>query len=356
MCVRGALVITAVLALTTGASSQGARTPDGPIWRIASRYDDHRVVILLDGGQLYVPQRDLPTLGQVFRAPQAKLLGDVVEVSGDHAREIVNGRAQVGDSWLLDAGQRGWLHATVERLVIGDVECGEGWGVMAAIAPEDLSTFAAIREKYYPARRDSGPAQDLRAAAAGGMTLSLSSAQHTELTALLDAEFKRTWPEVRREAEEMYAREGPRVQSGWAVRRHTMDVRLDHGEGALDYDVQAFRLTPDGDARLFVRAEWTVGSQTAYLLGAWVRVSTRLTVERIDVRASLLLRFAEAPHHHVSRQYLGQILNIGDTDRDGWGEIIFYQPGFDGFGVQLLEYSNSPTAPLSVITTFDHGC
>src|SRR5262249_16838640 len=49
------------------------------------------------------------------------------------------------------------------------------------------------------------------------------------------------------------------------------DQGLIRGEGKLDYDLRAFRLTPDRIPRLFVRARWSLAGSAVFLMTAWFR-------------------------------------------------------------------------------------
>jgi hypothetical protein len=46
------------------------------------------------------------------------------------------------------------------------------------------------------------------------------------------------------------------------------------------FDIRAFRLTPDGAPRLFVRARWKLENAPVFLMTAWLRAET-LTLEEM---------------------------------------------------------------------------
>jgi hypothetical protein len=181
----------------------------------------------------------------------------------------------------------------------------------------------------------------------------LTGPQRRALTEVLERERVRTWPAVRQSIEAMLSHG---TGTGPPPRWRALDDRFSVGEGALDYDVQAFRVTPDGDPRLFVRAEWRIGSQIVFLMSAWVRVGATLTVDSSDAQASRYLRFREFADFHVGREYLGGILNIVDANRDGWGEVVRLQRGYEALVIDAMEYPRSPDGPPTVIARWDNSC
>lgn len=42
---------------------------------------------------------------------------------------------------------------------------------------------------------------------------------------------------------------------------------------------------------------------------------------------------------HVTRDQLGLVLGVIDRNRDGWGEILFLQSGYEGFSLSVRSYS-----------------
>ena len=126
------------------------------------------------------------------------------------------------------------------------------------------------------------------------------------------------------------------------------DKRLAAGEGNLDYDVRAFRLTPDGAPRLFVRARWKLDGTAAFLMTAWFRVDAEDSVAARDARnvqkaseprseepALLEMLSADTTWSSTLREgrpgaSLGDtldfqtILNEFDDDHDAWAELLVH--------------------------------
>jgi hypothetical protein len=351
-------IATVACAATIGASPirhVGQSPIERPEWRIAQRFDDTRVVVLMNGNQLYLPRRGPGSLDSSTLTGRAMYLGSVVEIPEARVAEIVQGRASIGDRWQLDAGRYGVFALTVERLVIGTAECGEGWGVMLVGSADDAARLSRIREKYFVARPASEIPVTAPASAVGPIALLLTESQSRALTEVLERERVRTWPAVRQSIEAMLSHG---TGTGPPPRWRALDDRFSAGEGRLDYDVQAFRVSPDGDPRLFVRAEWRIGQQIVFLMSAWVRVGATLTLDRSDAQASRYLRLREFAilQVHVGREYLGGILNVVDANRDGWGEIVRLQHGYDALVIDAIEYPRSPESPLTVIARYDNSC
>jgi hypothetical protein len=105
-----------------------------------------------------------------------------------------------------------------------------------------------------------------------------------------------------------------------------------------------------------VRAEWRIGDRPVYVLSAWARIGSHITIEQSDARASLGLRDRSFSTPDEARERLGTILNVVDTNRDGCGEVMLMQQGGDGRAVELFEYSRSADAPRRVVARLDDSC
>ena len=111
---------------------------------------------------------------------------------------------------------------------------------------------------------------------------------------------------------------------------------MESGRGRLQYNVQAFQLSPDGVPVLFVRAEWLVGRRQGFVASLWVRAGEPIEVLKTDVRPAEWLRMSLF-QGGVSPYHMGLILNVVDRDGDGWGEVLFAWGGYEGRSISLLE-------------------
>jgi hypothetical protein len=342
---RSTALALAILAtvVTSRAQPQVPINSDPP-WHIAERFDSRHLVIYLRAGDWH--QRDVQSWGPKLTSP----VGDhtsYIDISTTRAREVVNGAAAIGDRWLINDNASGWFHGQVERFVMGDIECSEGWGVMVAVAPEEASTFAARRESHFVVRPDRGTPPESGATPVQRVPLMLSSSQQTQLRALLERARLDTRPEVLKFVSTFQTEQRDRWQA--------LDQAIRRGESVLDFDFEAFRLLPDGDSRAFVRAEWKVGGQPAYVVGAWIRVGSVLTTEHADAARSRIFAYLLLEDHvKFGREVAGKILNIADVDGDGRGEVLMLDWGGDGNSVNL--YSYAPGGVLTILSSLGGAC
>ena len=261
---------TATQALTT-------RAPLGRDWMVAQRVDDRRVVVLSEGGELYIPQRELESSAPILQT-RTRTPGPLFELPASRIQDILGTAARIGDRWTIDTGRGGEFHAIVERFVLGYKNCGEAWGVVAAV---DEPRFRAVTDKYFMARQASSEARPVTRSTVGPVPYQLTDGRRAGIAGLLERELRRTWPSVRDEAAQWYGRADDARHQQWSAQWKRLDAGVDRGEGRLSFDVQAFRLTPDGDPRLFVRARWVIGGLVVYAMSVWVRDGSTLSSRSI---------------------------------------------------------------------------
>lgn len=328
--------------------------PVGRDWNVAQRVDDHRVVVLFGGGALYVPQRELETL-PVRAVTRTRAPGRLFDVPPGRVTDIIGDKAHIGDRWVLDAGRKGRFHFTVEQFVLGYKDCGEAWGVLARVTTDEGARFEAVAEKYYIARLERGDDAGPAATRVGPIVFSLDVKRRDELSVLLERERQRTWPALRSTSQQDYARQEASGRK-WPARWRQLDARLDRGEARLTFDVQAFRLTPDGDPRLFVRARWTAGGALVYVMSAWVRVTSVMTLEQSDVTAAGSLRMSEFQYSDFDDEYLGLVLNVVDTDGDGYAELLMLRAGYESRNVRLVDTPGVSGQRRESFIEYGDGC
>jgi hypothetical protein len=138
----------------------------------------------------------------------------------------------------------------------------------------------------------------------------------------------------------------------WARQRQQVDAVLLAGKTRLTYDVQPFRLGADAPL-YFVRAEWRAGVSPAFGAAVWVKGSRPLSVVQTDLSPARWLRMFEF-QGELSRELYGLVLNVFDRDGDGWGEILFAHGGYEGMGLEVLEYSPNGFLPADI--SYSYGC
>jgi hypothetical protein len=281
---------------------------------LAFRFDSQRVVATIKGDlNLSIPQ-----LARGASQPLAKYGYHIFDLPA--ALETgVPSWVRAGDRWTLHAAPGQTFDAVVERFVLGEGQCSRLLAVVMKIDDQQAWAFSRVRSKYYLG--EAAP----RRAVAGGSSLgelpaSAVSPQDRRLIAKTLAA--------------LVAREVPKVRGA-----------------ALSFDAQAYRLTPDGVPRIFVRAFWRAGEQQVFAAALWVRADSGEVVWS-DLRPAAWLRMPLFQGRLVPEQ-LGQVLNVVDRDADGWAEVIFGHVGYEGRGISLLEVRSGFT-PTGI--EYGYGC
>jgi hypothetical protein len=114
---------------------------------------------------------------------------------------------------------------------------------------------------------------------------------------------------------------------------------LARGAGTLKYETQVYHLTPDGVPSVFVRAIWHAAGRQAFAAAVWMRADTGEIIWK-NVRPASWIGMWEF-HRGVDLTQLGLVLNVVDTNGDGWAEILFAQIGYEGIGVSVLDVRTS---------------
>jgi len=345
-----ALGLAAVLAAGTAVAlgrplSSRSVQPDSPL--VAFRYDTGRVVFVV-GSLSGVYQRDLEALPEL-PAPEARLSAlqlyraDLENVPG--AADIA-GWFDDADRWSVDTG-RERVRAKIERFAPALRPCEAVLAAIAAVEPGDRARFDRVREKYFLVQRDT---ESGLPPPAGPISLSAPDPPLTELERL----------GVEDLLKEALGEELARVRKGdsydWSggPSWRALDARLARAEGDLRFDSQMLRATPDGVARLYVRASWVLDNRIVFLMSAWIRRGARLNAEAVNSRPSTLLRMRIFQSTPFSREWLGLLLNVFDRDGDGWAEILITSWGYESAAFELFEYSESGPQPTGI--TYAHGC
>jgi hypothetical protein len=136
------------------------------------------------------------------------------------------------------------------------------------------------------------------------------------------------------------------------------DRRVRQGQGKLVYHLEAFKLAPDEDPRLYVRAYWTADSKAQTGLTLWMRFDGHhFEVEQTDAAILWFARYLEqkdiATNVASRADYAGMLLNVIAAD-DGWAYIIMGQQGYESQGEWVLKYS--PTGPRDTGIAYRFGC
>jgi hypothetical protein len=184
----------------------------------------------------------------------------------------------------------------------------------------------------------------------------LDDAQRRQLEGLLDQQFRITLPTITA-PDHVLARQLS------ASEAHPEETSIDRGirerRARLVYHLEAFKLAPDDDARLYVRAHWVMGATAERGLTLWVRHTAGRTfqVERSDAAVSRLASYLAKKDVGVDiaarPEFAGTLLNVIPSP-DGWAYVVIGQRGYESFGVSVWKYS--PAGPLDTGIAYGYGC
>jgi len=320
----------------------------GPAF-VAARYDATHVVFMVAtdtesrfSNSPLSRQSGSPTRISAPVKPAAPLAGlDELWEPDSHSLhffpEIVQ-KTQPGERWNLSRSAGSTIPVVIDRVVIAPTGCSLALGFLASVPSEHQVEFQAPSSDYFLVRRVAvEPANPPVAAHIGELPDWKSSAAigkqiEQQLNARMKDELAKIDARLLANAASPGATSAavpvgdarPRLKE-WL---HA-DQGLARGEGMLDYDVRAFRLTPDEVPRLFVRARWRLADAPVFLMTAWFkgpRSPADAPTELLSADPSWAgaLRDGQAPVSLGDRLDFQTILNEFDADRDGWAELLVH--------------------------------
>lgn len=325
-------------------TAEARLTAAGPAY-VAARYDANRVVfIVTDDTEARFSSSPLrytpgtPTRIAASDRPAAPLAGlqELYEPDSQslHFFPAIVQKTQPGDRWSLSFSADTAIPVVIDRVVIAPIGCSLALGFLATVLADQRSLFAASSRDYFVVRRDAvAPADPPVSSQIGQLAdWKTSPAMAKQIEQQLNARMK---DEVAKIDARLLA--NARSPGATAASLPIGDARprlkewlradqgLTRGEGTLDYDVRAFRLTPDGAPRLFVRSRWKLSDAPVFLMTAWFRADrpdVPPTLLSADSSWSTALREGEAPVSLGDRLDFQSILNEFDADHDGWAELL----------------------------------
>ena len=312
--------------------------------------------------------------------------------------EIVQ-KTQPGEQWSLDLSPDATIPVVIERAVIAPTGCSLAMGFLATVPPEQQPAFVASAQEYFAVRRN--PVESVDPPVPSHVTeLPDWRPSHTATTQIEQQLTERMKQEVARIDVRLVANAGsPGASAGESPIGHAqprlkewihVDQGLIRGEGTLDYDLRAFRLTPDNAPRLFLRARWKLANAPVFLMTAWfkaesfkaesapaespeARMSQTKTLKTESLKASPksasfqlnsaraevspVLLSADSSWSSVLREgavtgALGDslafqtILNEFDADHDGWAELLVHSDHGPATTITLYLYTDLGLVPL----------
>jgi hypothetical protein len=272
--------------------------------------------------------------------------------------EIVQ-KTKPGEQWNLSVSANSTIPVVIDRVVIAPTGCSLALGFLASVPAEHQPAFTAASSEYFLVRRAAvEPANPPVVAHIGELPGWKSS--HViakQIEEQLNARMKEELAQIDARLLANAASPGatsaavpvgdarPRLKE-WL---HA-DQGLARGEGILDYDVRAFRLTPDEIPRLFVRARWKLADATVFLMTAWFKTASSpadapTELLSADANWARALRDGQAPISLGDRLDFQTILNEFDADQDGWAELLVHSYDAHSYEATLSESASTTIAP-----------
>jgi hypothetical protein len=312
--------------------------PSTPEDALAFRVDSSRIAIVLN--------RQSPTDRGLTYTPMSAQVGPIAVLPRGHvARSAFSGDASLDSRWYaLSDGPA--FAAGAEQPAALHPDCADTMS-LALIARIADRSFSQEGAKYFlarPALATAGPVPSLPSLA---MKLVLTQSQRRDLEDLIERQLRITLPSV-------FAPSLMRYQSA----PETADDRIIRdGHARMTYHMEAFKLAPDSDPRLFVRAYWRVADRSQTGLTLWIRLAgQRFLVERSNARVTTFAHLEESRSGSdlaASASSAGVLLNVVPAS-DGWSYLIIGRSGYESRGVSVWKYS--PNGPLRAGIEWGSGC
>jgi len=311
--------------------------PPDPDRYLAFRVDAAHVAIVLDDRiALDDRSRELPRPAAGF-AIQLLTIPDASPVGDDAKREFPD-----RTRWTLASASRTY-DALVSQRAGFPGQCGHPEASQLTLITDVADPgFRSERAKYFLAAPQLPSAGRTMTA-----TLDLTPEQRAALEETLNRQMRVTMPTLF--APPLYGRQTQDSDYHQQIRR---------GEGQLVYHVEPYRLAPDQDVRLYVRAHWALDRQAFFGMTFWIRFDGRtFTIEQTDASVARFAMYAEGKWMGSALAAdpgsAGTLLNVAPSP-DGWAYVIVGQRGYEGFGVTVLKYS--PDGPLPAFIHYGAGC
>ena len=340
----------AVLAVMVAGASLLSQEQAAPVAEyIAFRVDDHRLVATTllrePAGQIRdeQPTRPAARYGYAhFAVPEWWRERPFVEPS--------LGR------WMVHIAPGTAIEATAEAVVGGYAQCQEAIGVLLRANPRHTKLLSDSRARYFvasPSAAGSFPAN--QPSSIGTRPAPSSPGWRAPVESVLDELLARELPRVMATAAPGLSKmevSSVGYHRSWARERLRIEAAMTRSEATREYDVQAFQLGP-GAPVYFIRAQWLVQGRPGFAASLWLRTEPRVEVIETNLRPASWLRMFEF-QGRITRDHMGLVLGVIDRNRDGWGEILFLESGYEGFSLSVRSYS--PTGFVPAGPVYASGC
>lgn len=340
-------------------------TAAGPAY-VAARYDATHVVFVVDDhSEARFPTTSFRTAAPTKVAAPAKSYAPLAglqelwepDQQSLHFFPKIIQDTQPGEQWNIAISGESNLFAVIERPIIATTGCSLALGFLAEIPKYQQSAFQAAGREYFAVRRKpvepANPAFNSRIAQltdwkpSAADTKAIEGQLHASMSGLvrkIDADLIANAASPGATASELpFGDARPRLKE-WI---HA-DRALVQGKGVLDYDVRAFRLTPDGVPRLFVRARWKLANAPVFLMTAWFKADDPPVELSANASWSTDLRNGETPASLGENLDFQTILNEFDADVDGWAELLVHSYQGNSTTIAVYLYTDKGLVPLKM--------
>jgi hypothetical protein len=350
-----AVAASAGLCLLVAAGPRAQPAPPAPLagWFIADASAGGVVVLLGDGGDLYVPIADFNRTQSGTDRPGHPAA--IIDMPPALTSRVVGTRVHIGDPWTIDSTDAGRFQATVDHFVLGYKNCGEAWGIFLRVIAPQPDRLVSISGGAFIAHAGAIVAPGSRTV--GEIDRQLSEPERGEMVMLLEQARRQTIGGVRHQwAQEDALRTANPALRDWNDRWTELDKSLDRQDARLTFDQRLYRVTSDADPRVFVQARWTVHGFVAYALTMWARLSgSHLTIESVDAAPATLIRTPEMQSVTIDRT-TSHVLGVFDVNGDGRAEVLMLRPGYESIDRDLIEYPATAGQPPRVLSHYGDGC
>jgi hypothetical protein len=316
-------------------------------FRNATSPSDERLAFAIDGTQVAVVLDSTVALSSDAKsvAGPNQFAGRLLEVPDGHAAlASLQPQFRPRAEWMvLSNGTR--YRAVVERHAGLQSSCGDFDNLSLALVLRVLDRDFQNEQAQFFVAVPADSTAAIGTKALGPVPVTLSNSQRPDLEELIRRQMRATLP--------WFYAPDPR---GLPTTSEPPLLRLLQQVGARpSYHIEGFKLAPDDDVRLYVRAYWTP-SPPPVGITLWLRFDGKsFIVEGTDARVSRFALMRETKDFDLggSPEYGGVILNVVPA-RDGWALILQGATGYEGKGVSLLKYS--PVGPRNTGVGFGYGC
>ena len=270
--------------------------------------------------------------------------------------------AHVGEQWQLEVFAGARVPVVIQKPIEMSWGCSPNSftaGFIAEVSSEFQTAFIASPQKYFlvhKAPTSAGSDSTAKPAQVGELMDWKPAAEvRSQIEQVVTAKLRQ---EIAGQYEKEWAREesisNPNVKAEYDAWKQFAENTA-AGRGQLTYEMQAFQLSPDGNPRVLVRAQWMVQKGRVFLMSTWLRVGPTVTAEEKDQvgTRTMWAKPGSGGEDDMNVSSLTKVLNLFDR-ADGYGDALVYTPGYEGYSIVLYHYSAAGLSATNI--SMADGC